>query len=183
MPVFSVLVAFQAMSATATSWTVIPKDSSISFSVLQTGQILKGKLETFNAKINFDGGQEPVGNVDISIDTKSFKTGIDEIDGQAQEDNWFATEKFPQARFSAASFTATGNNSYAAKGTLTIKGTTHDVTLPFTLKIGGDGTAMMQAQLKLSRAAYNIGTGAMADTNIVADEVTIDIAVKAKPTI
>ena len=69
-------------------------------------------------------------------------------------------------------------DSYQARGRLTIRDATRDVTLPFTLRIQ-NGQATARGNLGIKRLDYGVGRNEWAATGYVANEVTIDITVVA----
>lgn len=75
-----------------------------------------------------------------------------------------------------------GDGSYAADGTLTLRGVSKPLTLPFTLEISCD-TAHAKGHLDLTRDAFGVGQGPWATGQWVALEVGIDfdlVALRSK---
>ena len=69
-------------------------------------------------------------------------------------------------------------NDYVATGTLTIRGVTKPVTLPFALAISGK-TAHMTGTAQVTRLDYNIGEGEWAGDKPVSHEVTVTVDLTA----
>jgi polyisoprenoid-binding protein YceI len=67
---------------------------------------------------------------------------------------------------------ALGNNKFEATGTLTIKGTSREVTAPFTVS-EANRLRTVEGQFPLKRLQYRIGEGPWSDTDTVADEVLV----------
>jgi polyisoprenoid-binding protein YceI len=61
---------------------------------------------------------------------------------------------------------------YEAAGALTIKGTTQNIVVPFTLS-DAVGTRTVGGEFALKRLQYKIGEAQWSDTDTVADEVLV----------
>ena len=88
------------------------------------------------------------------------------------DSDWFAADKFPQAHVVVTGFKPTSGGAYTAMGTLTIRGVTKPLTLPFTLAING-GTAKADGTVQLIRTDYGVGQGEWATADTVGLEVSI----------
>lgn len=169
------------MPAHAKTWTTDYAKSRISFSGKQNDQSFNGLFRKYQVTINFDPEHPEKGKISAIIDIGSVTTGNSELDGYLPQNDWFNTKLFPRAEFASTMIDAASAPScYEAVGTLTIKGMSKQVTLPFCLKPEGD-RMRAQGKLVLMRNEFNIGTGQFADDGIVehAVTVTVDIAAKA----
>jgi len=117
--------------------------------------------------------------VTAPFDMTSAVTGDKGRDEALPQDDWFAAGKFPKATFTARSFKALGGNRYQAVGTLTIRGATKPLTLPFTLVITGN-VAKMNASVGLNRLAFGVGQGEWKTTEVVPGTGTVNISLTAK---
>ena len=84
----------------------------------------------------------------------------------------------PRRASPASSVTRGSGDSYQARGKLTIRDVTREVTLPFTLRIE-NGQANARGNLGIKRLDYGVGRNEWAATDYVANEVAIDITVVA----
>lgn len=173
----SVLVAIAVDArAAAPQWAVQPS-STLTFTFTQTGAKLPGRFDTFEARILFDPDNLAESAIDVTIDTNSIDTDNSNRDTTLRSPELFHTDGWPTARFQATEILATPNG-YEAAGKLTIRDVTRPETLPFTLEIDGN-RAKARGTLTISRTAYGVGQGQWAGTDIVADEVTINVAIDA----
>jgi polyisoprenoid-binding protein YceI len=173
-----------AMSAQAwaapPSWQVNAAKSSLKFAVKINGQTVSGKFKAFGAQIAFDPADLAHSSVKVTIDMTEAKTGDATRDAMLLKPDWFNVLDFPQAVFQASKFSAKGGDAYEALGTLTMKGVTKDVALPFKLKIMGN-TAVMTGETVLQRLAFNVGQGRDFQSAVpVALEVKVMVNVTAK---
>lgn len=156
---FASLAAVTASAAAAPAkWNVDPAKSSLTFVVSVTGQAVTGKFKAFGALIAFDPADLANSSAKITIPMDEAKTGDATRDAMLLKPAWFNILDFPQAVFQTTAFTAKGSNKYEATATLTLKGATKTVTLPFTLDING-GVAVMKGETVLQRLAFGVGQG------------------------
>ena len=97
-----------------------------------------------------------------------------------RSEDLFAVKKFPQAHFSATQFTKTAAG-YEAVGKLTLRGTTHDLRVPFTFRTateGGAPVAYMSGKASLKRLDYGVGQGDWKATDQVGNEVGVSFALR-----
>ncbi len=172
------LLLLAPAAAQAAAWQADPAKSTIGFSGTQSGTPFKGHFKTFTAKIEFDPAHPDQGHADIVIDLASAASGDKQRDTALPQSDWFNTAAFPQAHFVATRFDAKGGAAYEAVGTLTIRGITKPVTLPFTLTIDG-ATAHAAGHVQLIRTDFGVGQGEWASDQYVALQVGVDVDLTA----
>lgn len=174
------LLAFAAAPtfAQAPTWTVDKAKSSVGFSGSYTGSTFKGEFGQWTATIAFDPANLAQSSAKVTFQTASASTGDSTKDGALAEEEWLNPAKFPTATFASTQITANGANSYIAKGTLTLKGKTLPVTLPFTLTISGN-SATMKGSTTVDRLAYEIGTQSDGTGTFVSKDIGISVELVA----
>jgi polyisoprenoid-binding protein YceI len=179
------LAAFALSNAWAVEYgNVIPEKSQITFTSKQMGVPVDGKFGKFTATLNFDPAKPEAGKAQIEVDLASVDAGSKDANDEVVGKGWFNVKEFPKARFVSSSVKALGNNRFEARGQMTIKGKTLDMTVPFSYKTDGAGNATMgvfEGTLPLQRTKFGIGEGAWADTSVVADEIPIKFRLVASP--
>lgn len=159
----------------SSEWAV--DDGSITITVTQFGSPVQGQFDEWTSVISFDPeGAGILGEVETTISIGSLTLGS--VTGQAMGADFFNVETFPTASF-VASISADGDQ-YLADGTLTIKGNSVPVSLPFTLSIAGD-TATMSGTVSLDRRDFQVGQSMNDETNL-AFAVTVAIGLTATRT-
>jgi polyisoprenoid-binding protein YceI len=166
----TILVATAAMAAELTQFS--PEKSQITFISKQMGVAVDGRFRKFDTKIAVDPAKPETGKVQLEIDLASIDAGSSDADAEVKGKSWFNTAAFPKATFVSSQVRALGNGRYEALGKLTIKGTSRDVSAPFTVKPEAGG-AWFDGGFTLNRLQFKIGDGVWADTSTVADEVQI----------
>lgn len=152
------LLPFFAVPARAMDWTLVPAQSSLGFTGTQVGAPFAGKFGRFSGTIDFDPAAPGNTRIRIVVDMASAETGDPQRDTAMPGGDWFDVAKFPQAVFEAKSARKVGESDYEAVGSLTIRGVTQPVTLPFHATVSGS-TLHAAGKLDLRRNAYGIGQG------------------------
>lgn len=176
------LLGLQALSlpATAAEWAIDPAKSTIIFSGVQVGAPFSGRFERFEAKIDFDPAQPQAGRAIVMIDLASARTGDVQRDQALPQKDWFDVKAGSQARFEATRFVDKGNGDYEAVGSLTIRGTSRPLTLPFHFALTGK-QARATGKVGLIRTEFGVGQGSWASGQWVALEVGVDVDLVATP--
>jgi len=164
----------------ADGWVVDPDRSRLGFRGTQMGSPFEGRFSRFTADIRFDPDRPEDGHVVVVVDTASAVTGDTQRDGAMPGDDWFAAARHPEARFEARDIRRTGTDSYDAIGTLTIRGISHPIVLPFTLT-RDDGATRARGQVELVRTDFGVGQGQWSSGSWVALEVLVSIDIFARP--
>ncbi|MBB4304064.1 polyisoprenoid-binding protein YceI [Rhodobium orientis] len=163
-------------AAAASGWIVDPAKSTVGFTATQAGKPFTGTFNGFEADITFDPADMNAGNVDVVFDTTKIETGDAQKDANLPAPNWFNAKAHPMATFTASSFTKTGDDSYEAKGELTIRDIAKPVTLPFTLTVDGN-SAKMSGKTTVKRTDFGLGTGVPVE--MIGDDVIVTISLTA----
>ncbi|RYF90956.1 MAG: YceI family protein [Caulobacteraceae bacterium] len=173
------LAALPAAAAPAPAWTVDKAASKIAFASTFGGQGFNGGFGRWEAAIRFDPNNLAGSSAVVSIDTASAFSGDKDRDAALKEPNWFSVKAFPKATYRTIGFKALGGGRYQATGTLTLRGQSKPLTLPFTLVITGN-QAKMTARVTVNRLAFGVGQNEWKKTNVIPDPVTVSIALTAQ---
>jgi polyisoprenoid-binding protein YceI len=173
------LVVGASVSAHAATWTIDTAKSQLGFTGSQNGTAFGGKFGKFSGTIVFDPANPAAGHADVTIATGSAATGDQQKDGALPGADWFAADKYPTAHFAATGFKPSGNGGYEADGTLTIRGISKPLLLPFTVSLTGDH-AKADGRVELIRTNYGVGQGAWASAQYVALEVAVSFDIIAE---
>ena len=168
----------QAAAAPVPSWTVDAANSKLGFHGAVNGEGFNGVFHRWSAQIAFDPKNLAGSKASVSIDMTSAATGDADRDQALPTADWFSAKTQPKASFVATSFKDLGGGKYQAGGTLAIRGVSRPVVLPFTLAISGD-TAKMNGSVVLNRTAFGIGQGQWKTGDVVATDVTVNVALTA----
>ncbi|HVZ99221.1 MAG TPA: YceI family protein [Caulobacterales bacterium] len=160
------------------AWTVDHAHSAISFAGAVAGENFTGGFSSWRAEIRFDAGNLEQSRAAVTIETGSIHTGDAQRDEALPQGEWFDVAGHPSATFRTSAIRALGGDSYEARGTLSLKGVSQAVRLPFTLIIRGD-RAIMDGHVELDRLALDLGKSSFPDDSTVARAVRVDVHVEA----
>jgi polyisoprenoid-binding protein YceI len=165
-------------ASAAQHWAVNVAKSKLGFTVSWGGQPFTGTFRSWKADIDFDPADLAHSHANVSIETGSETSGDAETDDGVKGADGFAISQFPTALFRTTTFTHTAGNDYVAAGTLSIKGISRPVTLPFTLIITGN-SAHVVGKAQVLRTDFRVGTGEWEKPDPVAREVKVNIDLTA----
>ena len=161
------------------NWDVVAAESSVKFTAIYTGESFEGSFTSFNAKIKFDPKNLGQSKLLATIDLSSVEAGEIERTEALPGKEWFYAKNFPKAIFNSREFIHQGGDKYQVTGNFTLRGTTKELVLPFTLRIEDDGKAHMQGGFSLNRRDYNVGTGMWKSPSDVAHNVDVKVVITA----
>ncbi len=159
-------------------WVVQKPASSIGFATKWSGTSVNGGFSNWRADIKFDPAAITKSSVSVSINMASVTATDSQVQSALSGSDWFDAASHTQATFTAKSFSAQGSNRFVAKGTLTLRGVSQPLSLPFTLKIDGD-QATMRGSAKIDRLAFGVGLGDWKATTDVPADVSVSIKISA----
>lgn len=146
--------------------------SALSFSFVQAGATVQGRLRAFAATLDCTG-PTPAGcalKVDVSV--ASIDTQDKDRDAMLRGPDLFAVQRFPAARFVSSQF---GPTSVA--GALTLRDQTHTLLkVPLAQRWvteGGAPIVWLSGAFVINRLDYGIGQGEWSSTEWVANAVTV----------
>jgi polyisoprenoid-binding protein YceI len=171
---FTALAAGLAAAAplAAQAQQVDAAGSELVFVTKQMGVPVEGRFQRWNAQVALDPRKPEGGQVGLKIQMDSVAFAAPEVTAEAQRAVWLDTAKFPQAMFQSTGIRATGAGRYEMTGRLTLKGQTHDVTVPVSLaQSGTSGTA--SGTFTVKRSDFRVGDGEWTDASLVAHEVQV----------
>ena len=171
-------LAVLAAPALAEPWTVDQDASLLGFVARQGGSPVEGRFTSFEAEIEFDPDDLDDSRVSVAIDMASATTGAADRDSQLPSSAWFDVPVFPEARFDTTAFRRVDGDRFEAEATLTIRGVSRQVVLPFTLDISDD-VAHVVGELEILRTDYGVGQGQWEAADVVAHEVIVVVDLTA----
>lgn len=181
----SLLALAVAAPTAAKDWTVEP-GSRLGFVATQGGAPVEGVFERFAATIRFADDDLAGSKVSVEIDIASVNSKSKDRDTAIVGPGLFDAAKWPSAKFETTAFRRSGDGTFTADATLTMRDKSRPVTLPFALTIAphpdepGMLRARAQGELKVLRLDYGVGQGVWKDISVVGNEVTITLDLLAK---
>ena len=143
-----------------------------------------GKFNDYSIDFMFDATDLSKSSVKTTIKTASINTDNQKRDEHLRSADFFDAATYPEITFVSSSITKRGND-YVAKGTLTMRGISKEVEMPFKI-LGpvqdpwGNTKLGIEASLTVNRQDYGISWSKSLDTGglVVSDDVNIELDVE-----
>jgi polyisoprenoid-binding protein YceI len=140
-----------------------------------------GEFKDYDVVFKWDENNLGNASIEVHIRTASIDTDNERRDKHLKSSDFLAIESYPEIVFESTKIEH-DEDGYVAHGTLTIRGVTKNISLPFTVIghfVQPDGTTRMgvEASLKINRFDYNVSWDKKLDTGglIAGEDVNIDI--------
>lgn len=174
------VIAISGAALAADEFKIDPNHSSVNFAVAHMGvSTVLGRFSSFEGKIVYDDKDITKSSVNVTIKTASINTDVTARDNDLRSANYFDVEKFPEITFQSKSVEKKGND-LVAHGTLTIRGISKDVDIPFEMKgpaDAGRGKVMgAHGSLTVKREDFGVGKA----SPMVGGDIKIDLYVEAR---
>jgi polyisoprenoid-binding protein YceI len=118
-------------------------------------------------------------SIDIIVDINSLTASYAELKTTLATPDWFNTTLFPKAEFKSTHIEKMGEQSYQAKGTLTIRDKSQPIVLTFTGEVQNSSKGMVEGSTVIKRTQFGVGQGEWSSTKEIKDEVTVNFKVVA----
>jgi polyisoprenoid-binding protein YceI len=181
------LTAALALPAAAAEFTIDIAHSSVNFKVAHMViSKVRGSFQTFEGTINLDQEDIAKSSVHVTIEVASIDTANEKRDEHLRSADFFDAANHPQITFKSTSVRKSAEG-YVATGDLSIRGTTHRVELPFTIKgpitdpWGSRRVGFEIDPIMIDRREFGLSWSQALETGglIVGDEVDIELEVEA----
>lgn len=153
-----------------------PAASQLTFTPRLAGGEFTGRFERFAVALRFDPVDLAHSSLQVTVDLLAARTGDTDRDVALQGTDFFATSRWPQARFTSSTIRALGGNRYQAQGKLTLRDATQVVIVPFKFEPGAPsgGKARLTGSTTVQRLTFGVGQGEWRGTEWLDDDVRID---------
>ncbi|MEO0470089.1 MAG: YceI family protein [Bacteroidota bacterium] len=160
-----------------TAQNIDAENSQINFTIKNFGiNTVKGTVSDLQGEVRFDPNQLAQSKIDVSVAVSTLQTGIKKRDEHLMKDDFFAAETYPRISFSSSEIKAKGNK-FIANGSLTIRGVSQEVSIPFSAEEGEK--RILRGDLTINRKDFKVGEDTSSFT--VGDEVKISIVCSLTP--
>jgi len=131
-----------------------------------------GVFAAFDTRVRFDADKLSESRIDVTIAVTSANMMSADVNKAIRGAEWFDFQRFPQAEFHATDIRRTEANRYVARGTLSLKGVSQPVEVPFRWTESANG-ATMDGEVTVKRTQFGIGIGEWAATNVIGADVRV----------
>lgn len=151
-------------------YTLVAARSSLTYAFIQAGAVNHGRFRSFTVSF-----EPAAGRLDVVVDMRSLDTGDQQRNALLAGQDFFDVAQYPQSRFTASRIERTASG-YEAMGSLTLRGVTREVTIPFTWRaatVHGRWVGHLSGQTVLQRLDFGVGQGQWRYTEWVGNNVTV----------
>ena len=141
------------LAEVSSDWVV--EDGTLAIEITQNGSEVTGAFADWTADITFQEQDAPGVWGDVTVEVAIGSLTLGSVTGQAKGPDFLAAEEFPRATYQADIVKVA--DGYEAQGTLSLKGETAPLTLPFQMIISDDGVADMEGRLTIDRRTFGVG--------------------------
>lgn len=164
------LLCFFSTSVYSQAYKPVDESSSVKFKIKNFGFNVNGKFSGVVGVVKFDPNNLASSSFDVSVDANSVDTDIDARDNHLRKPEYFDVKNFPRIKFVSTKVTpSTKTGTLFVFGKLTIKGTTKEVSFPFTAEQKGNGY-LFKGEFKLNRRDFGVG-----GDNTISDNLTVSL--------
>ena len=164
--------------ASGPTYTLLAAQSSLTYVFTQAGADDQGRFKSFS--VTFDPA---AGRLDVVIDMRSFDTGDPQRNGILGGKDFFDIAHYPRSRFIASRIEKTAKG-YEAMGSLTLRGVTRNIAIPFTWRTviaRGRSIGYLSGQTTLRRFDFGVGQGQWRSTEWLGNTVTVRYSLVLAP--
>lgn len=113
---------------------------------------VKGNFSSFKGNIHLTPALQNKGDVCLSIDINTIKTGIKKRDKVLLGQKYFNVEEFPVIKYESTDIHIQSDSSFVANGILSIKGISKAMSIPFAYN-----KKHFTGELTLNRLDFQVG--------------------------
>jgi polyisoprenoid-binding protein YceI len=173
IPVVLILGVLLSTPGLAATYVLDPARSTLTFAFSQAGALSEGRFGKFAVTLEVADDTKTPQKLAVVVNIDSVSTDDAERDALLRGVDLFNVIKFPQALFRSSAIRATGNGQYVATGTLSIRGISRPLQVPFTFSNGE-----MQGQVVINRLDFGVGQGEWQATDSVGNAVTVKFSLR-----
>jgi polyisoprenoid-binding protein YceI len=164
------------------TWRLDPMHTQVEFSAKHLGMMtVRGNFGEVSATGDIRPDDPEHSSVEVTIKTASIRTHNEQRDKDLRSSNFLEADRYPTITYKSTKIKVDSADKATMTGDLTIKGTTHPVTLK-VIKYGEFNDARMghrigyAAETKINRKDFGMSFDMMMDGKfIVSNEVQINI--------
>lgn len=181
------MIAGGQIALAADEYAIDPAHSSVTFAVKHMVITdVKGSFNELEGVIHYDENDISKSSVRVTINAASIDTNNEDRDKHVRSEDFLSVDEYPDITFESKNISKT-DDGLLAEGTLTIRGVSREVEIPFELagpvkdpwgntRVGITGT------LRINRHHYGVEWNKTLEAGglVVDDDVDIEIQVEAK---
>lgn len=173
--------------STVTRWKIDPAHSEVAFAAKHMMiSTVRGRFSDVSGHIDFDEENPTSAKIDVEIAVTSVDTRQEPRDNHLRSADFFDVENHPTMTFVSSKVERVKGNEYRVSGDLTIRGTTHEITLDASFEGAhpdpwGGTRAGFAATGKINRHDFGLNWNAAIEAGgvVVGPEIKLQLEVEA----
>jgi polyisoprenoid-binding protein YceI len=149
--------------------------SVITFEIKNLGIATTGSIGGLITKVHFIPANLSSSSLEASVDVNTINTDNSSRDEHLRSEDFFDVSHFPKIVLKSMAFKHKSGNNYVGTFTLTIKGKSKQIEVPFAF-MDKENTVEFKCAFKINRLDFGVGSKSM----ILSDEVIINIDCEEK---
>ncbi len=152
-----------------------PTRSAITFEIKNLGIGTSGSISGLLTEIQFTPSNLNSSIVEASVDVNTINTDNSSRDEHLRSEDFFDVSHYPKIVLKSVTFKRKSGNNYLGTFTLTIKGKSKQIEMPFIF-LEKENAVEFKGTFKINRLGFGVGSKSM----ILSDEVTVNIDCEEK---
>jgi polyisoprenoid-binding protein YceI len=149
--------------------------SAITFQIKNMGINTSGSINGLSAKVRFSPDNLNASTVEAAVDVNTINTDNSSRDEHLRSEDFFDVAHYPKITLKSVSFRHKSGSNYAGTFTLTIKGKSKQIEIPFTIA-DKENALEFKGSFKINRIDFGVG----AESIVLSDDVTVNIDCEEK---
>ncbi|QOC23302.1 YceI family protein [Wenzhouxiangella sp. AB-CW3] len=173
------MLATTVVQADESCYTAGQENGELRFSGVAEGSPFRGKFGEFSVRLCLPGDDLTAADIEVTVQTGSADVGNRDGNQALKDDEFFAVDRFPEARWVSTEIARDGDD-YLAEGSLSIKSL--ESTQSVTLSLQSDGESrVLSGSAEIMRLDWEVGTGEFEDTDFIRDRVDLRFDLQLQP--
>jgi len=144
----------------------------IKFSIRNAGLQVPGTMEIQSVEIAFNTDNLNQSFINAKANPSTIQTGISIRDKHLKRSDYFNVDKYPEIKLRSQSFKKIAKNKFIGRFTLTIKGITKTIAIPF-VRTQEKNAVRYKGNFEINRLNFNLGEqSSILDENVI---VSLDV--------
>jgi polyisoprenoid-binding protein YceI len=149
--------------------------SAITFEIKNMGITTGGSISGLLTKVHFTPENLNASTLEASVDVNTINTDNSSRDEHLRSEDFFDVARYPKITLKSIAFKHKSGSNYMGFFTLTIKGKSKQIEMPFTFS-DKDNVVEFKGKFKINRLDFGVGSESL----VLSDDVTVNIDCEEK---
>jgi polyisoprenoid-binding protein YceI len=174
--VFLAICSIVVIAFPQRSMLPVDGESQVKFAIKNFGMTVNGSFKGLEGSVIFDPTDLMKSKVNVSVLASTLNTGINARDNHLKKKDYFDISNYPKITIISKTITVgPSQGTYILLGTLYLKGTKKDISIPFTATDINSGYKFI-GSFQINRRDFGIGGSSIS----LSDNLTLSLAIITK---